>query len=722
MNYEEIKGLLANRELVRPNAFELLKSISNLANRSSEQSEARECVIRALAVQEEFPADYQELLDSLVRAVGLMPYVDVRRAATLEDLVEIEAHRAPIPERNYLFHTLQLQIYKDLLAARNVVLSATTSVGKSLVVDAVIASGKHRVIAIIVPTIALIDETRRRLMKNFSATHDVITHPTQRPDFARPTIFVLTQERALGRDDLADVEFFVVDEFYKLDLRGGDTERAVDLNLCFHRLAKQGAQFYLIGPHISGVEGLAARYKHVFVPSEFSTVAVDVEHFALPREGDDRKKKLVELCKGFKNASLIYCQSPAKAAEVAEYLLAADFLPPIKAVEDAVDWLREEYPGEWIVIKALSAGVGIHHGNIPRAIQQYMIRAFQDGIIKYLVCTSTIIEGVNTIAENVVIYDKRVSRATVDYFTFKNIAGRAGRMNEYFIGKVYVLEAPPEEADFAVEMPIERQSEATPVSLLLDLPEEDLAPISKLRLQSIEEESPLSIETLRKNRHVSVESQNEIYYAISSDLLLQEDALSWSGMPKSHQLLRVCDIIFKYIDRGSTLGGYSVTSGVGLKAELDRIRTQTRFLAYIQNRLAFRRPDESISDSVERSLRFLRRYVSYTFPRQLMVVSNIQEEIYKRAGREKTGDYSFFAARAENLFMEPGLFALDEYGVPLEMARRLGGERGEFPTLESALRLLANLGSEEVSALHPFEREVISDVRSSMPRAVPPAG
>src|SRR3546814_7854466 len=71
-----------------------------------------------------------------------------------------------------------------------------------------------------------------------------------------------------------------------------------------------------------------------------------------------------------------------------------------------LEWLRREYPEEWILTKALERGIGIHHGNVPRAIQQYIIRAFDSGEIKIIICTTTLIEGINTVAENVIIYDR----------------------------------------------------------------------------------------------------------------------------------------------------------------------------------------------------------------------------------------------------------------------------------------------------------------------------
>jgi len=49
------------------------------------------------------------------------------------------------------------------------------------------------------------------------------------------------------------------------------------------------------------------------------------------------------------------------------------------------------------------------------------------------------IEDINTVAENVVIFDRRRgNNKTIDDFTFRNIAGGAGRMNRYFIGKVFI--------------------------------------------------------------------------------------------------------------------------------------------------------------------------------------------------------------------------------------------------------------------------------------------
>ena len=84
---------------------------------------------------------------------------------------------------------------------------------KSLIIDSIIASQKHSNIFIIVPTIALIDETRKRLSK-FKDSYKIITHPSQ--SFSQRNIFILTQERAIEIIPNVNIDFFIIDEFYKL--------------------------------------------------------------------------------------------------------------------------------------------------------------------------------------------------------------------------------------------------------------------------------------------------------------------------------------------------------------------------------------------------------------------------------------------------------------------------------------------------------------------------
>ncbi|MFZ2729982.1 MAG: helicase-related protein, partial [Blautia wexlerae] len=91
----------------------------------------------------------------------------------------------------------------------------------------------------------------------------------------------------------------------------------------------------------------------------------------------------------------------------------------------------------WSLIGALENGIGIHHGKFPKYIQNEVLRLFNNKVISYLFCTSTIIEGVNTSAKNVVIINNSVGKKTMTAFTLKNIKGRAGRYYHHNLGRVF---------------------------------------------------------------------------------------------------------------------------------------------------------------------------------------------------------------------------------------------------------------------------------------------
>ncbi|WP_237503475.1 DEAD/DEAH box helicase [Pseudomonas syringae] len=241
MKYDLIKQQLENLYDLKSDKSGMLMGMSSIVNKGHPEWEGRDLVIRALDKFELFDEVEQSLLLSLVRTVGLFPYITPHvESVSFPDRLAYEVHRVEGIEKGMVFHRLQAHVFHLLMQGRNVVLSASTSVGKSLVIDAVLAQGKFRKVVVIVPTIALIDETRRRLVRRFRHQCNIITHPSQAATDAPINVYLLTQERVLQRDDLGDVDFFVIDEFYKLDLASDSDEknRSIDLSLAFHKLAK----------------------------------------------------------------------------------------------------------------------------------------------------------------------------------------------------------------------------------------------------------------------------------------------------------------------------------------------------------------------------------------------------------------------------------------------------------------------------------------------------
>lgn len=669
MNYETIKNSLANVSDEGASTVDVLLAINAIVNRSNSEWEGRDLVIRALDKFAHFDAVEQSLLLNMVRAVGLFPYITPHLSSmALSDRLAYEAHRVEGVEPGMVFHHLQAHVFSLIMQGQNVVLSASTSVGKSLVIDAVLAQRRFDKVVVIVPTIALIDETRRRLVKRFRG-FNLITHPSQEAVPEVTNVYLLTQERVIQRADLDDVEFFVLDEFYKIDLGSDKDEstRAVDLSLAFHKLAKTGAQFYMLGPHIQKISGLYG-YEYHFIPSDYSTVAVDIQNFNLGMRSEERKQKLLELVRKLESPTLIYCQAPASANRVAEYLIQDAGLTQVSETQEIAAWISKHYHPEWNVARAIALGIGIHHGGVPRALQQYIVKLFNEGVIKRIICTSTMIEGVNTSAENVIIYDRRLKTSTFDYFTYKNISGRAGRMNKYFIGKVFMLEAPPIEQGLTVEYPIGHQDETSPMGLLMQLENEYLTDISRGRLQEAYANPVLSPATLIENRHIPIDRQVEVAKTIIRDLPDSQELLGWKGIPEPYQLNYLCELVYSL--EGMNLMDYLISSSSQLAWHINELRNQKNLPAYLKDAVENRRGDVSASEAINLRLKFIRNMVCFRLPRDIMAIQKIQVDVLEQNGYEP-GDFSFFAEQLENMFLDPLLTALDEYGIPTQISTQI---------------------------------------------------
>jgi len=221
----DINALLRQNAITKENSFSVIKSIASNLNQKNEIY-LQEVILRVIEQREMFE-NYQPVINDFARAIGLFPYLDPSQL-NFADRIAYEFHRPiGVDQDNIVFHRAQARVYFELLEGKNVILSAPTSFGKSLVIDTVIATEKFNNIVIVLPTIALIDETRKRLSK-FRDRYKIITHSSQA--VTDKNIFVLTQERVMEIIKDVDIDFFVIDEFYKIQTTAQDQDRSVVLN------------------------------------------------------------------------------------------------------------------------------------------------------------------------------------------------------------------------------------------------------------------------------------------------------------------------------------------------------------------------------------------------------------------------------------------------------------------------------------------------------------
>lgn len=712
MTPTEIEGALSSPGETRSQAFEILQSLARLLREDPYAPPVLTLVIRALEHRDAFEA-YAPLLNALLRETGLYPYTEPTLLSP-RDRVAFEFHRPAgrSDQPGLVFHRVQAEVYWHLVDGENVILSAPTSFGKSLIIDALIDTGEYRRVALIVPTIALIDETRKRLSR-FSGRYKIITHASQAEESDRGTIFILTQERVIERDDLDNLDLFVIDEFYKLSPEGTEDIRAAILNHALYRLLKTARQFYLLGPNIRAIPTeFVDRFEARLIVSDFVTVASDVQRVKTTgKSRSARQEALVDLTMNIDGSTLIYCQSPASVRDVATLMVEHEVVSVQPRLADLVEWVGTHFHPDWIVARALQQGIGVHHGRLPRALAQLQVRLFNTGILKFLVCTSTLIEGVNTGAKHVIIYDNRISKKPIDYFTYRNIQGRSGRMFRHFVGTVHLFHEPPQPDLLDVDFPVFSQSDTASDGLLVQIDEEDLGNEGSQRVSRLRDQTELSMETIRANSHIEPQEQVELARHIRVNVAELYPYLSWRGEPTNDQVYKVCELLFSTLLSSVSRG--AVRSDRHLAYFLTRLRDKgaADFIAEQAFASGPRAPADP-SDRVERALEFLRTWASFYFPRALSALERIQLEVLERLGLA-AGSYTAFAVKIEHLMLPPSLAALDEYGLPLQLAVRLQWQLPADEDLDAVLDALRALDVDQLG-LGTFESELLQEVQESL--------
>lgn len=467
-------------------------------------------------------------------------------------------------------------------------------------------------------------------------------------------------------------------------------------------MRRKGVQYYLLGPNVHGLnEGVPEKLRAEFERRDDTTVALrfhDVPH------AEGRAPALASLCRELQRMTLVYCQSPARAHQTARELLAAGVGEPEPTLASAADWVTANFHADWAVVAALRRGIGIHHGQLPRALGQFMVKAFEEGRIKLLIATGTLIEGVNTHARHVVIYNsRRPGNKKMDAFTFRNISGRCGRMFHHFSGDVWLFDKRPVDELPEVDIPILSQDDTAPVGLLQHVDVDELPERARERLEPFQEQSDLSEDTLRANTGLDLEGQVALARALRADPTRYHPLLAWDGSPQYEQLLEVCRLLWTHLGRRALSSGYS-TSFSQLALQTMNFSMQASTKALIDEAVT-QRPTGDIDKLITDVCGFVRNIAGYAFPVRLRALDRIQREVFTSLGRPP-GDYASYVARVEGLFLETPLVALDEYGIPPELAEKLRGHLRPDGDLDGVLARLAQL--EPASGeLTPFELELV---------------
>lgn len=684
-NIDEAKEFITSVPYISfDDSFSLAQLCSRNLCEPEKENQGRELIIRVLDIWDQISSKTYPVWNDLLDAAGLYPYCK-KELMSDSSSIRYEYHKSPYLDDVY-FHQEQLEISLKLLSNNSVVLSAPTSFGKSLLIEEIVASKKYHNIVVIQPTLALLDETRKKF-KKYSGNYKLIVSTRQEPSDHFRNIFLFTGERVVEYEGFKDIDFFVIDEFYKLSL-GRDDERAIALNQAFYKLLKFTKNFYLLGPMVKSIPPtFLERFKFSWHRTNFSTVAIDVISKTIT-EGDRKKKvelkqqRLFELLEILEEPTLIYCSSPSKATNLTlnyiKYLESRSLLSgPVEKEknQEFCAWIEENIHPEWILIKALKHGIAFHHGALPRHLGSSIVDAFNNGHVKYIFCTATLIEGVNTTAKNVILFDKQKGTKQIDYFDYRNIAGRSGRMSQYFIGRVFRFEDEPLQLELEIDIPIITQDNA-PMELLIQIDDSELTTSARTKLVLFNRLDGQLQELIKRNAGLPIEGQLNFIKIIEHDLNHYNRLLNWDNVPTFEKLFTVLELAWQnLLKKGESKGGirspkqlaYLTMRYFEFKSIPPLIKSTVSSQYYLEK---YTDPEERINQAIYTILNTVRHWFAYKLPKLFSAASQLQEYVFSRHNLPY-GNYTYFASQIENDFLPANLAALLEYDIPVSAIKKL---------------------------------------------------
>jgi superfamily II DNA/RNA helicase len=391
--------------------------------------------------------------------------------------------------------------------------SAPTASGKTYLVlqwliDQVI-TGETRVAVYLAPTRALVSEIESNLKSLLGKTEliEVSSLPLANKYKAARTggaraVLVFTQERlhllANVLDDVFSIDLLIVDEAHKI----GDNQRGVILQDAIERVTRANANLKVvfISPATQnpeelltdapdGVQTIAidsdtstvlqnlivatqvprkSKLWQLNLRQQDSTLALGTLQLASRPAGLKKRLAFIAAAIGERGGTLVYTNGAGEAEEVAD--LISQLLPELNSIDPELSQLaelaRKGVHHDYRLAPLVECGVAFHYGNMPSLIRLEIERLFRSGKIRFLICTSTLIEGVNLSCRTIVVRGPRKGKGhPMEPHDFWNLAGRAGRWGDEFQGNIVCIDPEDQKAwptgvPCRARYPIKRESDA----------------------------------------------------------------------------------------------------------------------------------------------------------------------------------------------------------------------------------------------------------------------
>jgi DNA helicase-like protein len=352
--------------------------------------------------------------------------------------------------------------------------SGPTSLGKSFIIKDKLYDLAHHdsldnhCVVILVPTKALITQTAADLRQLLSDVPEVnvAVYPSL-PKFLRRkfkrTIFVFTPERLLRylANPVRDISYLIIDEAQKI-IAENDTRSSLYYHATVEVVRRFATKLIFASPSLENPEiflqlfgkatdGSMTTRERTVAQQRYLIDLVERKQYyvsATQRTMSELDTPPVQddvidvvLSRSGKSKSIIYINGSLKSAEFAMKLSARKNVVNDVQLDTLIDDVRDYIHKDYYLVNTLRHGAAFHHGKMPQEIRERVERIFADpkSPIQFVVCTSTLLEGVNLPAKNIFIINDKHGGKHFSEIDFNNLAGRAGRLTYDFSGNVVCI-------------------------------------------------------------------------------------------------------------------------------------------------------------------------------------------------------------------------------------------------------------------------------------------
>jgi len=335
-----------------------------------------------------------------------------------------------------VLHPQQVELLNFLLEGNNVLLSAPTSFGKTFIALEYMTRANFSNIVFVVPTLALMNELSSKIRKKFGKEYNIITNSFE--NLNGKNIFILVPER-IDQNFLIEItnvhiDLLIFDEIYKLKRRDSDNKKSSDkrlisLNKGYFDIVNKANQVLLLGPFIKEIKFERTRLDENIIKYYSDYAPVYIKTLFI----NDDRNNFIKSNINVNSSKLIYFDSPNS---IYKFCSENELVSNVDLNNSLTIWCDKYISTDWLPSKMLKKGIGIHHGNIPIFMRKYVENLYNNKEIVNILCTSTLLEGINTPTEQLIIYDSKKLSA----FQTNNLIGRVGRLDTFKQGLIYYFD------------------------------------------------------------------------------------------------------------------------------------------------------------------------------------------------------------------------------------------------------------------------------------------